>query len=139
MTGVVSEAAAGARHPLHTAAVTSPAQSLSSPLDVRPGLRAPGSPGGRRNNRPLAQWRRARAVELARRADVPVVVRTEHLPELLVLNKVDCAPVTALAALRRAYPRALTPSALTGEGLDLLRDAASTCASGRSRSVTNAW
>ncbi len=46
-----------------------------------------------------------------------------HLPELLVLNKVDCAPVEALAALRRAYPRALTASALTGQGLELLRDA----------------
>ncbi len=29
----------------------------------------------------------------------------------------------ALAALRRAYPRALTASALTGQGLELLRDA----------------
>ncbi len=44
--------------------MTAPASSLSSPLDV-PGLRAPGSPGGRRNNRPLAEWRKARAVELA--------------------------------------------------------------------------
>ncbi len=45
--------------------MTAPASSLSSRLDVRPGLRAPGSPGGRRNNRPLAEWRKARAVELA--------------------------------------------------------------------------
>ncbi len=50
---------------LHTAAMTAPASSLSSRLDVRPGLRAPGSSGGRRNNRPLAEWRKARAVELA--------------------------------------------------------------------------
>ncbi len=45
--------------------MTAPASSLSSRLDVRPGLSAPGSPGGRRNNRPLAEWRKARAVELA--------------------------------------------------------------------------
>ncbi len=50
---------------LHTAAMTAPASSVSSRLDVRPGLSAPGSPGGRRNNRPLAEWRKARAVELA--------------------------------------------------------------------------
>ncbi len=34
-------------------------------MDVRPGLSAPGSSGGRRNNRPLAEWRKDRAVELA--------------------------------------------------------------------------
>ncbi len=50
---------------LHTAAMTAPASSVSSRLDARTGLRAPGSPGGRRNNRPLAQWRKARAVKLA--------------------------------------------------------------------------
>ncbi len=50
---------------LHTAAMTAPASRLSSRLDVRPGLSAPASSGGRRNNRPLAQWRKARAVELA--------------------------------------------------------------------------
>ncbi len=44
--------------------MTAPASSVSSPLDV-PGLRAPGSSGGRRNNPPLAEWRKARAVELA--------------------------------------------------------------------------
>ncbi len=46
-----------------------------------------------------------------------------QLPELLALNKVDCAPVEALAALRRAYPRALSVSAVTGEGVEQLRDA----------------
>ncbi len=50
---------------LHTATVTAPASNVSSRLDVRPGLGAPASSGGRRNNRPLAEWRKARAVELA--------------------------------------------------------------------------
>ncbi len=50
---------------LHTAAMTAPASSVSSRLDVRPGLRAPDSSSGRRNNPPLAEWRKARAVELA--------------------------------------------------------------------------
>ena len=45
------------------------------------------------------------------------------LPELLVLNKVDCASAEALAALRRAYPHALMVSAVTGEGVEALRDA----------------
>ncbi len=49
----------------HNATVTAAASSVRSRLDVRPGLSAPGSPGGRRNNRPLAQWRKARAVDLA--------------------------------------------------------------------------
>ena len=43
------------------------------------------------------------------------------LPELLVLNKVDCASGEALAALRRAYPHALMVSAVTGEGIEALR------------------
>jgi GTP-binding protein HflX len=46
-----------------------------------------------------------------------------QLPELLVLNKVDCADPSALAALRRAHPGALAVSAKTGEGLDALREA----------------
>jgi GTP-binding protein HflX len=46
-----------------------------------------------------------------------------QLSELLVLNKVDCASPEALAALRRAYPRALLVSAVTGEGVESLREA----------------
>ncbi len=46
-----------------------------------------------------------------------------QLPELLVLNKVDCASYEALAALRRAYPNGLLVSARTGEGVEELRDA----------------
>ena len=49
----------------HIVAVTAPAPSSASPLEVRPGLGPARAPGGRRNNRPLAQWRKARAVELA--------------------------------------------------------------------------
>jgi GTP-binding protein HflX len=45
-----------------------------------------------------------------------------HVPELLVLNKVDCASPEAVAALRRAYPRALQVSSATGEGIDALRE-----------------
>ena len=45
------------------------------------------------------------------------------LPEQLVLNKIDCASPEALAALRRAYPHALMVSAVTGEGVDTLREA----------------
>ncbi len=46
-----------------------------------------------------------------------------QLPELLVLNKVDCTDAEALAGLRRAYRDALAVSARTGEGLDELHDA----------------
>jgi GTP-binding protein HflX len=44
-----------------------------------------------------------------------------HLPEVLVLNKVDCASPEALTGLRHAYPGALEVSALTGEGVEELR------------------
>ena len=43
--------------------------------------------------------------------------------ELLALNKVDVAPPEWIAALRAAYPAAVTVSALTGEGIDDLRTA----------------
>jgi GTP-binding protein HflX len=46
-----------------------------------------------------------------------------HLPEVLVLNKVDCASPEALTGLRHAYPGALEVSALTGEGVEELRGA----------------
>ncbi len=37
-------------------------------------------------------------VELARRADVPVVVRAEHLPELLLARRrVSCSAATGVA------------------------------------------
>jgi GTP-binding protein HflX len=41
--------------------------------------------------------------------------------ELLALNKVDIAPPEWVAALRAAYPTAVTVSAVTGEGIDDLR------------------
>jgi GTP-binding protein HflX len=44
-----------------------------------------------------------------------------QVPELLVLNKLDCAGPETLASLRRAYPHALMVSAVTGEGVDALR------------------
>ncbi len=44
-------------------------------------------------------------------------------PELLALNKVDVAPPGWLAALRTAYPDAVPVSALTGEGVEELRQA----------------
>jgi GTP-binding protein HflX len=46
-----------------------------------------------------------------------------HLPELLVLNKIDVAPPEWVTALRRAYPDASAVSALTGEGIAELREA----------------
>ena len=46
-----------------------------------------------------------------------------QLPELLVLNKADCADPETLRALQRAYPHALVVSARTGEGIDALRAA----------------
>jgi GTP-binding protein HflX len=45
------------------------------------------------------------------------------VPELLVLNKIDVASPESIAALRRVYPDALQVSAVTGAGLDELRDA----------------
>jgi GTP-binding protein HflX len=44
-------------------------------------------------------------------------------PELLALNKVDVAPPGWVAALRAAYPDAVPVSALTGGGVDELRQA----------------
>jgi GTP-binding protein HflX len=44
-------------------------------------------------------------------------------PELLALNKVDAAPPERVAALRSAYPHAVTVSALTGDGVAELRAA----------------
>lgn len=50
------------------------------------------------------------------------VAGAEDLPELLVLNKSDIAPVDTLVRLRRAFPDAVAVSALTGAGLAELRD-----------------
>ena len=44
-------------------------------------------------------------------------------PELLALNKVDVAPPGRLATLRTTYPGAVAVSALTGAGVDELRQA----------------
>jgi GTP-binding protein HflX len=46
-----------------------------------------------------------------------------HVPELLVLNKIDVAPDEWVRALCRAYPDAVPVSALTGAGVDRLRGA----------------
>jgi GTPase len=46
-----------------------------------------------------------------------------HVPEVLVLNKIDIAPAEWVAALRTAYPQAYAVSAKTGEGTVALRDA----------------
>ena len=43
--------------------------------------------------------------------------------ELLVLNKVDVAPPDYVTGLRLAHPSAVTVSAVTGEGIDALREA----------------
>ncbi|NAZ88325.1 GTPase HflX [Kineococcus indalonis] len=48
-------------------------------------------------------------------------IGASHLPEVLVLNKVDVAPAEWVDALRRAYPGAPAVSALTGEGVPELR------------------
>lgn len=57
-----------------------------------------------------------------RRPDPATFIGAAQVPELLVLNKSDCVNPEALAALRRAHPRALLVSAVTGEGLDALRN-----------------
>ncbi len=46
-----------------------------------------------------------------------------HHPELLVLDTVDVPPPGRLAALRTAYPDAVPVSALTGEGVEEVRQA----------------
>lgn len=52
-------------------------------------------------------------------------VQAEHhsppAPELLVVNKIDCATDVTLAQLRQALPGAAFVSARTGEGIDRLR------------------
>jgi GTPase len=44
----------------------------------------------------------------------------DELPELIVLNKLDVADASAVAALRRRYPDAVAVSARTGEGVEEL-------------------
>ena len=48
---------------------------------------------------------------------------SEHLPELLVVNKTDAADEEALLRLKRRWPDAIFVSARTGAGLDGLREA----------------
>lgn len=51
------------------------------------------------------------------------VAGAEDLPELLVLNKSDIAPVEALVRLRTTFPGAVAVSSHTGAGLTELKDA----------------
>jgi GTP-binding protein HflX len=44
-----------------------------------------------------------------------------EIPELIVINKVDCAAAESLSRLRASYPDAVFVSARTGEGMDQLR------------------
>lgn len=53
-------------------------------------------------------------------ADIPGV---EEIPELIVLNKSDIAPVDALIRLRAAHPGAVAVSARTGAGMAQLQEA----------------
>jgi GTP-binding protein HflX len=48
---------------------------------------------------------------------------SEHLPELLVVNKTDAAGEEALLRLKRLWPDAIFVSARSGAGLDGLREA----------------
>jgi GTP-binding protein HflX len=53
-------------------------------------------------------------------------IRADRVPEVLVLNKIDVASPEMVAALLRVYPDALQVSALTGAGVNELRDALAT-------------
>jgi GTP-binding protein HflX len=44
-------------------------------------------------------------------------INAGHVPEMLVLNKIDIAPEEWVTALQRVYPHALLVSARTGEGV----------------------
>jgi GTPase len=50
-------------------------------------------------------------------------VGSDHVPELLVVNKADAADEETLLRLKRLWPDAVLLSARTGAGLDLLREA----------------
>jgi GTP-binding protein HflX len=50
-------------------------------------------------------------------------VGARELPELVVINKIDAAPVDTVERLRRAAPGAIAVSARTGEGIEKLADA----------------
>lgn len=47
---------------------------------------------------------------------------TEDVPELIVLSKADIADPVAVVALRSQYPNSVLISAVTGEGIDELRE-----------------
>jgi GTP-binding protein HflX len=50
-------------------------------------------------------------------------IGADRVPEVLVLNKIDVASPETVTALRRVHPDALQVSALTGAGVNELRDA----------------
>ena len=54
--------------------------------------------------------------------DVLDEIGAAHLPRLLVLNKIDRLDAEEQRAVRNRHPDAVTTSALTGDGLDELRD-----------------
>ena len=58
-------------------------------------------------------------------------IGAQEIPRLLVLNKVDLLDEEERDALARRYPQAVMASALTGEGLDELRDRLLTVARAR--------
>ena len=53
-------------------------------------------------------------------------IGADLVPEILVLNKIDVAAPEMIAALRRVYPDSWQVSALTGTGVDDLRNALAT-------------
>ncbi|MDP9240448.1 MAG: GTPase HflX [Actinomycetota bacterium] len=50
-------------------------------------------------------------------------IEAQHVPEMLVVNKIDAADPVMLERLRRVLPGALFVSARTGEGMETLRTA----------------
>ncbi len=56
--------------------------------------------------------------------EVLAEVGSAHVPELLVVNKIDVLDEVAAARLRRRFPEAVVISATTGAGLELLLEAA---------------
>ncbi len=68
---------------------------------------------------------------------VLTTIAADHVPVIMVFNKVDrCYSKTIMGAYRRRYKEAVAVSALTGDGIDLLRAAIVTHLAGRMRRIT---